>query len=211
MKIYVFFNKTVCFTGALALLVFSIVSFKTYAIEITNSPNISIEISTNEKKKFENISCIKFVGTEIDKISAQTVKGLRFPTDVFIDCKPHNNLDGYPLRISVNCKPSHDNWSCEYPALQAVTTMSRQKIVVSSDPDEIHGAIKAVEYLDKSGKFIDSNFLSDSFAENICLVYEFKNSKWSVQCNERWGFDLKQLCDGDKCNFEVVSEGPIIH
>lgn len=210
MRFYIRFSAA-CSMRVLMFFLLSILPLTLNALEVINSNYVPIALSTIDRKKFEDMSCMKLVGAEIDKIYAQTTKGLHFPTDVFIDCKPHNKLDGYPLRISISCSSAREKWSCEYPALQALTTMSEQKIVVSSDPKEIHGAIDIVKYLNKSGKFTNSNFLKNSSEENICSAYEFKNSKWSVQCNKRWGFDLKQLCEGDRCNWEIVSEGPVLH
>ncbi len=211
MRPYFLFSKTACSISALVLLTFSILPLKSNAFEISNSPMVPIDISADERKKIENMSCKEFVGTEIDKITAQTVKGWHSPTDVSIDCKPHNKLDGYPLRISVYCDTNSGKLSCYYPHLQALTTFSEQKIVVSSEPKEIHGAIEAVKYLDKAGKFTTSNFLKYAAEENICSISEFKNSIWSVSCNDGWWFELKRLCDGDKCNFELTGEGQTLH
>lgn len=209
MKLYIFFSKKTYLIKLMIILTFSVLPFKLNAFEPDNI--ITVDLSIADKKNFENMSCVKFVGTEIDKIYAQTTKGLRDPTSVFIDCKPHSKLDGDPLRISISCRPANGQWKCEYPALQALTIMSEQKIVVSSDPDVIYGAIDAVRYLDKIGKFTNSSFLKGSTGENICSIYEFKNSKLAVHCNESWGFDLKRLCEGDRCSFEMIGEGPVLH
>jgi hypothetical protein len=208
MMPYVFFSKNTNLIKALTFLMFSILSFKLSAFQPDNV--VPIDLSIADQKKFEDMSCRKFVDIEKDRIYAQTIKGLNYPTSVFVDCKPHNKLDGYPLRISISCRPTDGKWNCEYPDLQAFTTMSGHKIIVSSDPKEIYGAIEVVKFLDEIGKFKEDNFLKWATKENICSSYEFKNSKWSVECNGRWGYDVKQLCDDNKCHFELVREDPVL-
>jgi hypothetical protein len=209
MCLHVFFGNKNFIVKATAFVVISFLSFKLNAFEPDNI--IAFDLSATDKKKFEGISCVKFVGAEIEKIFAQTIKGLNYPTAVFVDCKPHNTLDGYPLRISISCRSTDGKWGCEYPALEVLTNMSGQRIVVSSDPKEIYGAIEAAKYLDKNGTFISSKFLKSSSEANICSVSEFKNSRWHVSCNESWWFDLTRLCAGDKCDFKIIDEGQVLH
>jgi hypothetical protein len=191
--------------------VFLMLSLSLSVVAFEPDKNATVELSPSEKGKFEEISCQKFVGVGMDSIRAQRHHTSQDLTDVFVTCKPHNKLDDHPLRMALSCRPIEKNWKCDFPSLQVVEELSEKTIIISSDPDEIYEAVEAVKHLNKLGKFAGGNFLKGSPEENLCSVNEFKNSNWSVQCNESWGFDLKQVCEGDECKWDVVNEGQVLH
>lgn len=77
--------------------------------------------------------------------------------------------------------------------------------------EHLREAVNIVTFLGTKNKFKENAyFKEDKNSENECTIHKTKEPSWAVFC-DAWGANLKKVCGADTCEYEFLSEGPVMN